>query len=149
MRTRPGSTASTCASTRRATGASFWRFEMSSRSFSSWLLPSLPLICSGGREAGSSRGWPAAGAFRSSCSGGREAGSRRGWAETGACRSSAADGEGDVEGRQAALQEHGEAVAVLHVAREALEVGEAPDVLAVDLLDHVAPLDARLRGGAR
>src|SRR5574341_2352825 len=126
MRTRPGSTASTCASTRRATGASFWRFEMSSRSFSSWLLPSLPLICRAGREAGS----------------------RRGWAETGACRSSAADGEGDVEGRQAALQEHGEAVAVLHVAREALEVGEAPDVLAVDLLDHVAPLDARLRGGA-
>src|SRR6266480_2750877 len=108
IRTRPGSMASTYASTSRATGASFCRLWMSSRSFSSWVpgRPSPPVT------------------------------------------SSPADREGDVERHRAALQEQGEPVALLQAAREALEVGHAAHVLAVDLLDDVAALDARLGGGA-
>src|SRR5437762_2812815 len=108
IRARPGSMASTCASTSRAAGASFCRLWMSSRSFSSWVpgRPSPPVT------------------------------------------SSPADREGDVERHWAALQEQGEPVTLLQAAREALEVGHAAHVLAVDLLDDVAALDARLGGGA-
>src|SRR3989441_12540774 len=58
------------------------------------------------------------------------------------------DSKGDIERRLATLQEEGDLVSLLDVARRALEVGEAPDVgedaLALDLLDDVAALDARL-----
>src|SRR5207248_3178104 len=108
IRARVDSMASTCASTSRATGASFCRLWMSSRSFSSWVpgRPSPPVT------------------------------------------SSPADREGDVERHRAALQEQGEPVALLQAAREALEVGHAAHVLAVDLLDDVAALDAGLGCGA-
>src|SRR3989454_2134433 len=63
-------------------------------------------------------------------------------------RSASPDSKGDIERRLATLQEEGDLVSLLDVARRALEVGEAPDVgedaLALDLLDDVAALDARL-----
>src|SRR5437016_5593998 len=64
--------------------------------YSNRIICSNPIICNGGREAGSHRGWPERGPtrLRSSknllsvylCRGGREAGSHRGWPERGPTR---------------------------------------------------------------
>src|SRR3989442_1736115 len=57
-------------------------------------------------------------------------------------------GEGDVERHRSALQQQREAVALLDVLRQPLEIGERPELLAVDLADHVAALHAGFCGGA-
>src|SRR3990170_917491 len=147
-RTWPGSRDSTWASTSRAMGASLPRSWTSRRSFSSWVPPpppSRPVIWSGLREAATAEGGLLPARPGCVCRGGRGAGSNRGWPETGARRSSAAERERDVHRGRPALQAHRELVALLQRAREALEVGERADALAVDLPDDVAPLDARLR----
>src|SRR5262249_5043416 len=60
------------------------------------------------------------------------------------CPLSSSDGERDVERLLPPLQQHGDAVSVLQVLGRALEVLDAPDPLAVDLADQIAPLEAGL-----
>src|SRR6185503_16700748 len=56
--------------------------------------------------------------------------------------------EGDVEGHGAALEEDGEAVALLDLLGDLVEVGHRAHLLAIDLTDDVAALEAGLLGGA-
>ena len=58
----------------------------------------------------------------------------------------ASDGERHVERHRPTLKEHREPVALLHVARQALEIVEASDLLPVDLPDHVATLNSSFTG---
>src|SRR5262245_24074093 len=57
-----------------------------------------------------------------------------------------ADGKGDVEGHRASLQQDRHPVAVFEFLRGLLEVRDGADLLAIDLPDDVAALDAG-RGG--
>src|SRR2546427_9971919 len=53
--------------------------------------------------------------------------------------------EGDVEGHRSALKQDRERIAFLDVTGQALEIHHRPHRLAVELLDHVAALDASFR----
>src|SRR6185503_5662852 len=70
--------------------------------------------------------------------------------EGGRCppsRSASADRERHVQGHRAPLEQHREPVAVLGVACDPLVVTRGTDLLAIDLPDHVAALNAGLGGG--
>src|SRR5262249_152340 len=69
------------------------------------------------------------------------------WPLIGSLRLALGDREGYVKRLRAPLQQHSDAIPGLETLRDALIIGQAPDPLAVDLADDVAPLQPCLGRG--